>query len=74
MSTEYVIQDEIEAHEAAMRQLIGEEKEEQKAIKDADDKRKLAVRIAFMKMKKAIEAAIKAAKSRKRMQSRHLRC
>ena len=68
MSTEYVSQDEIEAHEAAMQRVVDDEKKEQEAINDkknrainaTSNKRKSAVKAADEKMRKVIEAAQRA--------------
>ena len=69
MSIEYVSQDEIEAHEAAMQRMVEDEKKKREAINDkkkrsindADEKMKEAIKAAEEKMRKAIEAAQKEA-------------
>ena len=69
MNSKYVSQDEIEAHEAAMQQVVEDEKKEQEAIndkrkmamKDADDKMQKTIKAANEKLRKVIEAAQKAA-------------
>ena len=65
MSTEYVSQDEIEAHEAAMQRAVEYEMREQEAINDkknraimdSDDNKKWAIMEADRRMRKAIEEA-----------------
>ena len=68
MTSEYVSQDEIEAHEAAVQRVVEDERKEQgaindkkkRAIKAAVDKKKQAINSANEKMRKAIEAAQRA--------------
>ena len=69
MSIEYVSQDEIEAHEAAMQRVVEDEKKERKAINDkkkraieaAKQQHKMTIKAAEEKMRKTIEAAQKEA-------------
>ena len=56
MGTEYVSQDEIEAHKVAMQRVVEVEKEEQEAI---NDKKMKAYRNADDNLKKLIKSDIK---------------